>query len=91
MLMLMMIMGMVMMMMMMMTWEEEGKIERRYVAPMEGRRLFCDNSTMIESSDSDDKIRMIITIISMMTVVYPLEVSSVKGFFENVHLRGSGW
>ena len=47
--MLMMIMGMVMMMMMMMmmTWEEEGKIERRYVAPMEGRRLFCDNSTMI--------------------------------------------
>ena len=68
--MLMMIMGMVMMVMMM-TWEEEGKIERRYVAPMEGRRLFCDNSTMIESSDSDDKIRMIITIISMMTVVYP--------------------
>ena len=88
--MLMMIMGVVMMMMMM-TWEGEEKIERRYVAPMEGRRLFCDNSTMIESSDSDDKIRMIITIISMMTVVYPLEVSSVKGFFENVHLRGSGW
>ena len=46
MLMLMMIMGMVMVMMMM-TWEGEGKIERRYVAPMEGRRLFCDNSTMI--------------------------------------------
>ena len=90
MLMLMMIMGMVMMMTMM-TWEGEGKIERRYVAPMEGRRLFCDNSTMIESSDSDDKIRMIITIIPMMTVVYPLEVSSVKGFFENVHLRGSEW
>ena len=57
--MLMMIMGVVMMMMMM-TWEGEEKIERRYVAPMEGRRLFCDNSTMIESSDSDDKIRMII-------------------------------
>ena len=88
--MLMMIMGVVMMMMMM-TWEGEGKIERRYVAPMEGRRLFCDNSTMIESSDSDDKIRMIITIISMMTVVYPLEVFSIKRFFENVHLRGSQW